>query len=207
MMLFNDDTNIADTKCMERIQAGDESGLTELMGRYSRRLRGYMSKRNVSEEAQDEILQDVFLKVWSRLDTFMIGAVVSRWLFAIARNAMFDAMRKMKRRNRDVILLSQLLQYTESSIEDGYECLEAVEDASVSDKTLFVDDIIEAASEVLEPRYLEEVVAMYRGGSAEERSRETGECASTLRWRRSEALAQLRSSGKFTKQFANAFVD
>lgn len=206
-MLFNDTTNVADTKCMERIQAGDESGLTELMGRYTKRLRGYLFNRLKCHELRDEIMQDVFLKVWSHADTFQSGGTVARWIFTIARNAMFDAMRKMKRRNRDVILLSQLLQYTESSIEDGYECLEAVEDASVSDKTLFVDDIIEAASEVLEPRYLEEVVAIYRGGSAEERSRETGECASTLRWRRSEALSQLRSSGKFTKQFASDFVD
>ena len=204
MMLFNDNTNIADTKCMERIQAGDESGLTELMGRYSRRLRGYMSKRNVCSESQDEIIQDVFLKVWSHAGSFRVGDVVSRWLFTIARNTMLDAMRKSNRRNRDVAL-SQLLHYTNNGIEDGYDCLEAV--VSESGNTVSVDDIIEAASEVLEPLYLEEVVAMYRGGSAEERSRETGECASTLRWRRSEALAQLRSSGKFTKQFANAFVD
>ena len=119
MMLFNDTTNVADTKCMERIQAGDESGLTELMGRYSRRLRGYMSKRNVCSESQDEIIQDVFLKVWSHAGSFRVGDVVSRWLFTIARNTMLDAMRKSNRRNRDVAL-SQLLHYTNNGIEDIY---------------------------------------------------------------------------------------
>lgn len=194
------DGNSIDANCMARIARGDESGLTDLIQRYGRRLRAFLCKHSIAEDLQDEIIQDVFLKLWSNAKSFIAGECVSRWVITITRNTMLDAVRKQKRINRN-IALSQLLSYTEQGVVDGYSCIEAV--AEESDDCMSRDEILELAAEVLPSIYLDEVTAYADGWRTPERSRMTGIPEATLRWRRLEAFKQLKISGKF----ANAFVD
>lgn len=194
------DANSIDANCMARIVRGDESGLTELIARYSRRLRGYLRKHSIADELQDEIIQDVYLKVWANANVFKVGECVARWVISITRNTMLDAVRKQKRIDRNVSL-SQYLAYTDNGIVDGYACIEAV--VEESDVSMSKEDILELAAEVLPSIYLDEVAAYADGWATPERSRETGIPEATLRWRRLEAFKQLKNSRKF----ANAFVD
>jgi RNA polymerase sigma factor (sigma-70 family) len=194
------DGNSIDTNCIERIANGDESGLTELISRYSRRLRGYLRKHSIADDLQDEVVQDVFLKVWANAKSFIIGECVARWVITITRNTMLDSVRKQRRIDRNVSL-SQYLAYTDSGLVDGYACIEAV--AAESDKSMSADDLLEMAAEVLPSIYLDEVAAYADGWATPERSRQTGIPEATLRWRRLEAFKQLRNSRKF----ANAFAD
>lgn len=194
------DGNSIDANCMARIARGDESGLTELIARYRMRLLGYLSKHSIADDLQDEIVQDVYLKVWANAKSFIVGECVSRWIITITRNTMLDAVRKQKRINRN-IALSQLLSYTEQGLVDGYTCIEAV--AEESSDGMSRDEILELASEVLPSIYLDEVAAYADGYATPERSRLTGIPEATLRWRRLEAFKQLKNS----RQFTNAFAD
>ena len=83
-----------DVSLLERIVAREAEAVGELYDRHSRLLYGLILRivRNTSEA--EEVLQDVFLQVWKRAETFNadLGAPVA-WLVRIARNRAIDRLR------------------------------------------------------------------------------------------------------------------
>lgn len=57
-------------------------------------LRGFILQRVSDPQTADDILQDVFLKIYTHLDTLRDDAKVSSWVYQIARNAIIDHYRK-----------------------------------------------------------------------------------------------------------------
>jgi len=93
--------DIADARRQElcgllaRVANGDRKALAAVYDRTSAKVYGVCLRIARDREAADEILQDVFLKVWNRAGRFD-PAVASpiTWLCAIARNAAIDWVRK-----------------------------------------------------------------------------------------------------------------
>jgi len=83
-----------DLNLLERIVARDAAAVGELYDRHSRLLYGLILRilRNASEA--EEVLQDVFLQMWKRAETFdgTRGTPVA-WLVRIARNRAIDRLR------------------------------------------------------------------------------------------------------------------
>ena len=84
-----------DVGLLKRIVAREAEAVGELYDRHSSLLYGLILRivRNASEA--EEVLQDVFLQVWKRAETFNadLGAPVA-WLVRIARNRAIDQLRK-----------------------------------------------------------------------------------------------------------------
>lgn len=59
-------------------------------------LRKYIIKRVQDPDAVDDILQDVYLKAFTKLHTLKFKASISSWLFCIAANAIADYYRSQK---------------------------------------------------------------------------------------------------------------
>jgi RNA polymerase sigma-70 factor (ECF subfamily) len=93
----------ADIALLGRVIARDGSAIGELYDRHSRLLYGLILRilRNRSEA--EEVLQDVFVQVWTRADTYHVelGAPVA-WLVRIARNRAIDQIRANSVRARTV---------------------------------------------------------------------------------------------------------
>ncbi len=49
----------------------------------------------------DDVLQDIFVKVWINLQGYDHSFAFSTWLYRIARNATYDDLRKKKRNNQN----------------------------------------------------------------------------------------------------------
>jgi RNA polymerase sigma-70 factor (ECF subfamily) len=83
-----------DLSLLERIVARDAEAVGELYDRHSSLLYGLILRilRNASEA--EEVLQDVFLQMWKRAETFdgTRGTPVA-WLVRIARNRAIDRLR------------------------------------------------------------------------------------------------------------------
>jgi RNA polymerase sigma-70 factor, ECF subfamily len=83
-----------DVRLLERVTARDAEAVGELYDRHSKLLYGLILRivRNASEA--EEVLQDVFLQVWKRAETFnaSLGSPVA-WLVRIARNRAIDRLR------------------------------------------------------------------------------------------------------------------
>src|ERR1700730_9901596 len=86
-----------------RVIARDGRAIGELYDRHSRLLYGLILRilRNRSEA--EEVLQEVFVQVWTRADTYNVelGAPVA-WLVRIARNRAIDQIRANSVRARTV---------------------------------------------------------------------------------------------------------
>ncbi|MCP4001267.1 MAG: RNA polymerase sigma factor SigZ [Gammaproteobacteria bacterium] len=63
---------------------------------YHQKLSGFIKSR-ISDDAADDLLQDVFLKVHAQLDSLKTDTKVESWLYQITRNTVIDYYRANRR--------------------------------------------------------------------------------------------------------------
>jgi RNA polymerase sigma-70 factor (ECF subfamily) len=73
-------------------RAGDEAAFARLYERYGRIVHALLLAR-VAREEIDDLVQDVFLTAWRRLDDLRDPAAFGGWICMIARNRAIDAHR------------------------------------------------------------------------------------------------------------------
>ena len=74
-------------------RAGDESAFTRLYDRYGRIVHAILLARADRQDVED-LVQDVFLTAWKRLDDLRDPAAFGGWIAMIARNRATDAHRR-----------------------------------------------------------------------------------------------------------------
>lgn len=89
-----------DQTLVERIRRGDDSAFDELMQRYEgkvyRLALGMVKNR---DDALDAV-QDAFLNVYKKIDTFKGESAFSTWLYRIALNSTYMTLRSRSRQDR-----------------------------------------------------------------------------------------------------------
>ncbi|MFA6392922.1 MAG: sigma-70 family RNA polymerase sigma factor [Candidatus Paceibacterota bacterium] len=123
---------------IQRYLDGDENSLKMLIDKYTSSVYNFTS-RFVKDTEREDIVQEVFIKVWKKLDSFdKEKSQFKTWLFIIARNTMTDYLRKRK-----IILFSSLDNEEESfaeNIEDEIilpdQALQKLQDKELLDKIL-----------------------------------------------------------------------
>ena len=78
-----------DALLVREARAGDERAFSALYGRYARMIHGLLLAR-VPRLEVDDIVQDVFVTAWTRLDSLRDPAAFGGWLSMIARNRATD---------------------------------------------------------------------------------------------------------------------
>lgn len=68
----------------------------QLVNQYSEQLYWQVRRIVLLHEDADDVLQNVFLKAWTKLDTFHQDSKISTWLYRIALNESLDFMRRKK---------------------------------------------------------------------------------------------------------------
>jgi RNA polymerase sigma-70 factor (ECF subfamily) len=86
-----------DEELVARARAKDFAAFEQLLDRYEDKIfrLAYRFVRNETEAK--EILQDTFLSIWRKLDTFKGDAQFSSWLYRVAANAALMRLRAQKR--------------------------------------------------------------------------------------------------------------
>jgi RNA polymerase sigma-70 factor (ECF subfamily) len=88
-----DETSI-DITLLDRIVAHDEHALGELYDRHSRLLFGLILRILRDRSEAEEVLQEVFVLVWTRAETYNVAlGSPAAWLVRIARNRAIDRLR------------------------------------------------------------------------------------------------------------------
>jgi len=98
-----EEANRRDIALIARIVARDATAVGELYDRHSRLLYGLILKIIKDRGEAEEMLQEVFVQVWTRADTYNVelGAPVA-WLVRIARNRAIDRLRANNVRTRTI---------------------------------------------------------------------------------------------------------
>ena len=96
--LMLDLSPIADDQLVSRIAAGDARALEALYDRYVRQCFGLALRMVGDPGLAEEVVQEVFLKLWSRPDSYspQKGAFVS-WLLSLVHHRAVDELRKRSR--------------------------------------------------------------------------------------------------------------
>jgi RNA polymerase sigma-70 factor, ECF subfamily len=82
-----------DARLVEAARAGDQRAFGRLYDRYARLVHGLLLAR-VPRTDVDDLVQDVFLSAWNRLDGLRDPAAFGGWLAMIARNRATDFHRR-----------------------------------------------------------------------------------------------------------------
>lgn len=89
--------DISDQSWLAAISTGDEAAFRCLFDRYRGRIYTYALRLSENTSLADEVVQDVFLKVWLKRKDLPGIENFSAWLYAIARNRLFDMMKQQAR--------------------------------------------------------------------------------------------------------------
>ena len=88
---------------IERVAAREASAVGDLYDRHSRLLYGLILRILRDRGEADEVLQDVFVAVWNRAETYDVAlGSPAAWLVRIARNRAIDRLRANSARARAV---------------------------------------------------------------------------------------------------------
>jgi len=89
-----------DQQLMEQIQARDEDAFETLTSRHQELLRRHLMSTVRDAETAQDLLQELFLRVWTRAEQWDGGSVKS-WLYRIATNLALNHLRTLRRRRED----------------------------------------------------------------------------------------------------------
>jgi RNA polymerase sigma-70 factor (ECF subfamily) len=78
------------------LKEGDAKAFDRLFGRYAKRLYGFAVGYLKSKEEAEEIVQEVFLKIWDNRVELSAQKSLESYLFTIARNGILNTIRKSK---------------------------------------------------------------------------------------------------------------
>lgn len=179
------------SNCVQRIAAGDQEALEELIGRMRVRVRSVFHRFGVAVDnghTFDDLAQEVWILVWSKANTFILGSSESAWVCAIARNVAIDFLRKRNRRAK----LVGCDALPEVAVVDDHDSKEAAEEIlTIAHKRcskIFVDVLTEVLSGC------DRNEAMGRLGI---------EAEATWRWRLGMARNIIKESPEFSIAFAH----
>ena len=92
--------NDAANAAMERYSKGDEAAFAELYDAIAPRLLGFLRKATRDGFAAEDLMQQTLLQMHRTRGSFIPGAPVMPWAFAIARRLMIDSARRRRLERR-----------------------------------------------------------------------------------------------------------
>ena len=104
-----------DLELVESFQKGNEASFNELVRRYQEKVY-WIAHRFVNDHDQaDDIVQEVFLKVYRALNDFRGKSSVYTWLYRITVNVSLNTIRKQ--RIKDFLRIDELFDYPSEESE------------------------------------------------------------------------------------------
>lgn len=93
-----------DLRLIQRLQAGEDAALNELIVRYREPLFHFVFLYLRNTMASHEVVQETFVRVYFKANKYTPHSTVKTWIYTIALNLCRDQGRRMLKRQRDVSL-------------------------------------------------------------------------------------------------------
>ena len=87
----------SDLELINEFKAGNQQSFEELVSRYSAKAFGLATRMTKNQEDAEEVLQDVFVTVYRKIDGFEGKSSFSSWLYRVTVNASLMKLRKKRR--------------------------------------------------------------------------------------------------------------
>lgn len=124
-----------------RIAEGDEMAFAQLFRAYHQRLGAYVFRLTSSKPATQEIVQDIFVKIWMKRATLEAIGNFDAYLFAAVRNHVFNYLRNIARERTRQADLADIVSRQLAAEPQG-EGLQSVELATDEDYHSLLDEAV-----------------------------------------------------------------
>jgi RNA polymerase sigma factor (sigma-70 family) len=175
---------------LDEISTEQDQLIAQAIEKDGSRLRNYIRKRVIDQDATEDILQDVFSELVEAYRLLKPIEQVSAWLFRVAKNRIIDRFRGKKLESlseaghgdegEDTVLLVDLLPSLESGPEAAYA------------GRVVLDELDEALDELPEEQRSVFIKHEWEGYSFKELAAESGVSVNTLLSRKRYAVLYLR---------------
>src|SRR5438067_6818165 len=119
--------------CIRRAQAGDVDAFEILYREQSGRIFALCLRLKAGDTADaTELMQDVFIKAWRRLETFRGDCAFSSWLHRLAVNTMLENARSDRRRTARVLSMEDTSVLPGAARSSGVDASKQREEAVAS---------------------------------------------------------------------------
>jgi RNA polymerase sigma-70 factor (family 1) len=98
--------NSIESDILYRLQKGDEEAFTSLFYAYKDKLFAYIYSFTKSTEVAEDIIQDIFMKIWNNREKLSEIDNLSAFLYRIAQNRAIDELRRF---SRDTLAMNEML--------------------------------------------------------------------------------------------------
>jgi RNA polymerase sigma-70 factor (ECF subfamily) len=88
--------NVSDLELVAKIKCGDDLAFQEIMGRYTQKVYNLAMRLTRNVEDTEEVLQDVFVTVYKKINSFEGKSQFSSWLYRVTANTAFMKLRRRK---------------------------------------------------------------------------------------------------------------
>lgn len=85
---------LTDETLVDRVREGDRSAFDEIYRRYFKRVYGFLDKRLRNRADTEETTQEVFINIFSSLDSFRGEAPFAAWIFGLTRRTLASRFRR-----------------------------------------------------------------------------------------------------------------
>lgn len=89
-----------DSELIARIRAGEEGAFEQLFRRYYRELCVYASRIDRAGGSAEEIVQEVFFRIWMHRDRLLLMESLSGYLYAVTRNVSLNRLARTQTEDR-----------------------------------------------------------------------------------------------------------
>ena len=96
-------------------ETGKDRAFQMLVKAYQQRLYWHIRKIVMNHDDSDDILQNVFIKVWKNVDGFREDSSLFTWLFRIATNESLSHLQKQRR--HAAISMNEISEYLTETLE------------------------------------------------------------------------------------------
>ncbi|MBI3003858.1 MAG: sigma-70 family RNA polymerase sigma factor [Ignavibacteriales bacterium] len=143
----------SDLELVADFQNGKEAAFNELVVRYQEKIY-WVARRFMSDhDAADDVVQEVFVKVYDGLKNFRGESGVYTWLYRITVNISLNALRRQKL--RDFFRIDEVFEVREEASEGPDERVEQQEQRTLIEKA--IELLPEKQKAVFVLRYYEEL--------------------------------------------------
>ncbi|MCH9659346.1 MAG: sigma-70 family RNA polymerase sigma factor [Bacteroidetes bacterium] len=165
---------------IKQMQDGDEKAFSSLYHMYCNAIQGVILSIVREQETAEEVLQDVFVKVWTRRQSYQVGkGRFYTWLLNIARNTAIDKTRSKAYKNANKNL----------SPENFVNIIVARDDVSSKMDTIGIKKFIAS----LQPICIELIDLLYfKGFTQAETAKNLDTPLGTIKTRARNCMKQLR---------------
>lgn len=109
---------IDDKSILERFKAEEsrETAFNDLVSMYKERVYYHIRRMVISHEDADDLVQETFIKVWQKLDSFHGNSQLFTWIYRIATN---ECLNFLKRKKMRATTSMETLPYLQEKLESS----------------------------------------------------------------------------------------